>query len=109
MVVKRDVLAFSGEVLLYSGNTLKENDIKSFKSWGVVDVVIDDTEATEASLADIQQTPEIDPELMAEVQEQTRELFRFSNTDHPFVVELMRLNTLNKIKQRPGMEGLNVY
>ena len=47
MVVKRDVVAFSGEVLLYSGNTLKENDIKSVKSWGVVDVVIDDTEGEE--------------------------------------------------------------
>ena len=109
MVVKRDVVAFSGEVLLYSGNTLKENDIKSVKSWGVVDVVIDDTEAAETTHTGKPQVPDIDPELMKEMKELTRELFRFSNTDHPFVVELMRLNTLNKIKQRPGMEGLNVY
>lgn len=104
MVVTADIHNFSGQLLLKEGKSLKDKDIKTLKAWGVTEVEVEGKVPGSSS----RRQPNIPPQLLLEVQTETAELFRFSNTDHPIIIELMRLCTLNKLHKQPGMEEINV-
>ena len=106
MRLAQDVVNFSGQVLLYKGNPLQPKDIKNFKAWGILEIVVESSSLNSSNSLDSNQ---IDTKLLVEAQKETTDLFQHSNRSHPVISELMRLSTLNKLKQKPGMENVNVY
>ena len=106
MQLAQDVINFSGQVLLYKGNPLQPKDIKNFKAWGVLEVVVKGASLDSSKSLN---NNRIDTSLLVEAQNEISDLFRHSNLSHPVISELMRLSTLNKLKQKPGMENVNVY
>jgi len=106
MRLAQDVVNFSGQVLLYKGNPLQPKDIKNFKAWGVLEIAV---ESSSLSSSNSLNNNQIDANLLVEAQNEISSLFQHSNLSHPVIAELMRLSTLNKLKQKPGMENVNVY
>jgi hypothetical protein len=106
MRLAQDVVNFSGQVLLYKGNPLQPKDIKNFKAWGVLEIAVESSSLNSSNSLD---NNRIDTNLLVEAQNEISDLFRHSNLSHPVISELMRLSTLNKLKQKPGMENVNVY
>ncbi len=106
MRLAQDVVNFSGQVLLYKGNPLQPKDIKNFKAWGIVEIVV---ESSSLNSSNSLVNGRIDAKLLAEAQNEISSLFQHSNISHPVISELMRLSSLNKLKQKPGMENVNVY
>jgi hypothetical protein len=106
MRLAQDVVNFSGQVLLYKGNPLQPKDIKNFKAWGILEIVVKSSSLNSSNSLDNNQ---IDTKLLVEAQKETTDLFQHSNISHPVISELMRLSTLNKLRQKPGMENVNVY
>ena len=106
MRLGQDVINFSGQVLLYKGNPLQPKDIKNFKAWGILEVVVESASLNSSNSLEKNQ---IDAKLLMESQNEISNLFRHSNLSHPVISELMRLSTLNKLRQKPGMENVNVY
>jgi hypothetical protein len=106
MKLAQDVINFSGQVLLYKGNPLQPKDIKNFKAWGVMEIAVENSSLDHSSPLD---NNRIDTKLLVEAQSEISDLYRYSNLSHPVISELMRLSTLNKLKQKPGMENVNVY
>jgi hypothetical protein len=106
MTLGQDVVNFSGQVLLYKGNPIQPKDIKNFKAWGILEVAV---ESASVDPSDRFDNNRIDAKLLLEAQNEISNLFRYANLSHPVISELMRLSTLNKLKQKPGMENVNVY
>lgn len=106
MRLAQDVVNFSGQVLLYKGNPLQPKDIKNFKAWGVLEIAVESSSLNSSNSLD---NNRVDAKLLMEAQNEISNLFRHSNLSHSVVSELMRLSTLNKLKQKPGMEYVNVY
>jgi hypothetical protein len=106
MRLAQDVINFSGQVLLYKGNPLQPKDIKNFKAWGIIEIAV---ESSSLSFSKTLDNNQIDAKLLMEAQNETSNLFQHSNISHPVISELMRLSALNKLKQKPGMENVNVY
>jgi hypothetical protein len=106
MRLAQDVVNFSGQVLLYKGNPLQPKDIKNFKAWGITEIAV---ESSSLNASTSLNNNRIDTNLLVEAQNEISNLFRHSNLSHPVIAELMRLSTLNKLKQKPGMENVNVY
>jgi hypothetical protein len=106
MKLAQDVINFSGQVLLYKGNPLQPKDIKNFKAWGVLEVAVESSSLKSSNSLD---NNRVDAKILMEAQKEISNLFQHSNLSHPVISELMRLSTLNKLKQKPGMENVNVY
>ena len=106
MRLAQDVVNFSGQVLLYKGNPLQPKDIKNFKAWGIIEIAV---ESFPVNSSDSLNNNRVDTNLLVEAQNEISNLFKHSNLSHPVIAELMRLSTLNKLKQKPGMENVNVY
>ena len=106
MRLAQDVVNFSGQVLLYKGNPLQPKDIKNFKAWGIVEIAVENSSLTFSNSLNNNQ---VDAKLLMKAQSEISDLFQYSNLSHPVISELMRLSTLNKLKQKPGMENVNVY
>jgi hypothetical protein len=106
MRLAQDVVNFSGQVLLYKGNPLQPKDIKNFKAWGIIEIAV---ESSPVNSSDSLNNNRVDTNLLVEAQNEISNLFKHSNLSHPVIAELMRLSTLNKLKQKPGMENVNVY
>ena len=106
MKLGQDVVNFSGQVLLYKGSPIQPKDIKNFKAWGILEVAVESASVDPSEGLD---NFRIDAKLLVEAQNEISNLFRYANLSHPVISELMRLSTLNKLKQKPGMENVNVY
>ena len=106
MVLSRDVTNFSGVLLLKSGSLLKPKDIKNFKAWGISEIFVQESSAEDADQKD---EPNVDPKLLEAAQAESAVLFRHANSDHPIVMELERLCTLNKVHRKSVMEGSRDY
>jgi hypothetical protein len=106
MRLAQDVVNFSGQVLLYKGNPLQPKDIKNFKAWGIIEIAVESSPMRSSNSLN---NNRVDTNLLVEAQNEISNLFRHSNPSHPVIAELMRLSTLNKLKQKPGMENVNVY
>jgi hypothetical protein len=106
MRLAQDVVNFSGQVLLYKGNPLQPRDIKNFKAWGIIEIAVESSPMRSSNSLN---NNRVDTNLLVEAQNEISKLFRHSNLSHPVIAELMRLSTLNKLKQKPGMENVNVY
>ena len=97
MVLSRDVTNFSGVLLLKSGKSLKDKEIKNFKAWGITETFVQEHKE---GVSCQEEEPPIDPQLLQEAEAASAVLFRHSNTSHPIVMELKRLCTMKKVKQK---------
>lgn len=93
-VLSDDVADMSGRVLLRAGAEVTEKHLQIFRTWGVteVSVVGDEIEADDFVLADLS------PELLATIQQQTDSLFRFNNSKHEMIAEVVQYQTMKLAK-----------
>ena len=105
MVLATGIENHVGKKLLLEGTQLAEKHILNLKAWGITEANIqgevDEPEST-------QELENIDPEIIAKAEREAKALFCHSNQDHPAVAELMRLFCLDRLKNMPGMGGINV-
>ena len=81
-------------------------NIKNLQAWGITEIaVLDNYLKQDLSIKKIQ----IDPKLLEETQSEMEELFCRSNRDHPAIKEMLRLSILKRLKNKPGIEDVDVY
>ena len=100
MILQEEVKDRTGRVLLGAGKELTERHIRMFKMWGVIETEIQGIDQEEIAA---QESKAIDPMLLQEAEQQTRELFARAGVDHPAMKELARLITQRRL--RVMMEG----
>ncbi len=100
-----EVQNYSGRKLLPEGTFLTDKDIVNLKAWGVTEADVHVQEDGPDSTPGVLKT---DPKKLAQAKKEVEALFGFSNTDHPAVMELMRLSVLNRLKKMPGMGHIHV-
>jgi hypothetical protein len=93
MILAGDVKDRNGMLIASHGQRVSEKHLRTFKSWGVTEVDIEESvrEKTEAGLAKKEhvKVPEA-------VREDVDELFRYADKRHPAMVELMELCIVRK-------------
>jgi hypothetical protein len=72
MRLAQDVVNFSGQVLLYKGNPLQPKDIKNFKAWGIIEIIVESSSLNSSNSLD---NNRIDAKLLVEAQNQISSLF----------------------------------
>jgi len=105
MTLAKEVQNHSGRKLLSEGALLTDKHILSFKAWGIAEAAV---QAKDMELDSVGEEVNIDLKELAQAEKEVGALFSFSNQDHPAVVELMRLSSLNRLKKKPGMGHVNV-
>lgn len=89
-ILNSDVKDLSGRLLLKTGTAIDEKHLKIFRSWGIVEVDVDEDlpgdEQTDTSL-----WKGLDEEGQAMVEQESARHFVHADRDHPVFVELMTL------------------
>ncbi len=98
MVLESDLKDRNGHVLLGSNNTITEKHLKIFKMWGVTEANIQGVKKEDVTAKAVSH---LDPALLKEIEEKTRERFRHVNMQHPFNDELFRLLTIRFARRKP--------
>ncbi len=96
MVLAKDIKDRSGRVLLAGGSKINEKHLRVFRMWGVTEADIQGIEKDELT-ANI--AARLDPLLLEEMENKTRERFLDANMENPFNKELFRLVTIRSVKQ----------
>lgn len=95
MVLSDDVKDVNGRLLLAKGVTLQSKQIRMLKMWGVTEAnVVGDSDEEEVS------EPDLSPEQMKKIKEDTQYLFRHTDQDHPAIKELVRLSEMARSRQK---------
>jgi hypothetical protein len=94
MVLASDVRDRSGRMLLGAGAELTQKHLIIFRTWGVLEVDI----AGRGSDSAAQIPADVDPLELVAAEEALVPLFRYTNRNHPAVIELMRLAALRKVQ-----------
>jgi len=105
MILVKEIQNHSGRKLLPAGILITEKHILSLKAWGIAEAEV---QTTATGLHSTPEAEQIDPEKLAKVNIEIEGLFRFSNQEHPAVLELMRLSSLNRLKKMPGLSHVQV-
>lgn len=74
-VLASDVIGVNGQILLKSGNTITEKNIRAFKMWGILEVEIPGEEAS--------QTPQFSPEILEKADQHLQNRFHGADLSHP--------------------------
>ncbi len=96
MVLGKDAITLTGELVLPRGTALTEKHIVTLQAWGIPEVEIAEGETASPEDADHSQ---IDPEVLAQAKAFVRGLFAKSNPEHPAIQELMRLALKKRLQQ----------
>lgn len=103
MVLAKDLKDRSGLVLLGAGNEITEKHLRILKMWGITEA---DIEGVTREEAQPNTTSEIDTFLFQEAEIRLREQFYHTDLKHPFIQELFRLLTFQRVLDKSG-EGDN--
>jgi hypothetical protein len=95
MTLADDVKDKSGRILLSAGQTVTDNHLRIFKMWGIIEADVKEHDRDNGGKPAI----ETDPVLQREVQNQTDELFRHADTEHPAVKELYQLCLARNVRR----------
>jgi HD-like signal output (HDOD) protein len=87
MVVAEEVRDVNGRLLLGKGSSIQPSHIRIFKIWGITEVKVHG----EIGIKDDPQ-PQIQPELLEKIKDNTRYLFSHVDLDHPAIREIFRLS-----------------
>jgi HD-like signal output (HDOD) protein len=97
MVLADDLRDRSGRLLIGKGTHLTEKNIKVCKIWGVIEADIEGISQEEISS---QRMKQFDPETLEAVEQVVRKRFIHNDLNHPAIRELLRICTLDKVKQK---------
>ena len=89
MVLADEVRDLSGRLLLGKGKTIQPDHFRVFKIWGVTEVNISGNNGEKEKA-----TIDFDPEQYEKIIENTQQVFRHSDLDHPAINEIFRLSVL---------------
>ncbi|NNL74804.1 MAG: HDOD domain-containing protein [Desulfobacterales bacterium] len=98
-ILAEDVRDINGRLLLARGNKIGANHLRIFKIWGISEVFIAD-----GSGDGNKSKPEMDPELVEQVQEGVKILFYHMDMEHPAIKEIYKLSV--KFRCRHNLMGL---
>lgn len=99
MVLEADVEDRSGRLLLRAGAIVTADHLRTFRTWGIVEVCIvgsDEEDAISLPIA------EVDSERFNVVEAEVRPRFLHANLDHPAMQELLRLCILERVCHEPS-------
>ena len=96
MVLSGDVTSNNGNVLLKAGVELTDKHIKILKTWGVTHIEIEG----EDSSTPLHEIIAAHPEYLEEANDAAKTLFRNTNIEHPFFVELIELWSQHYVKNK---------
>lgn len=99
MILARDVVESSGELLAPAGEKIAERHLRIFKKWGIAEV---DVEGVTREEVFNQATEQLDTAALKEAEAVVRELFRHTDLTNPAISELMRICTLRRLQPRHG-------
>jgi hypothetical protein len=95
MILADDIKDRNGRVLLAGGSKISEKHLRVFRMWGVTEADIQGIEREELAANIVAQ---LDPSLLKEAENETRERFYHLKMDDPFIMELFRLLTLRIVR-----------
>ena len=101
-VLRADVLAAEGRLLLEAGTALTESHLRVLSMWGVAQVDVEgvsQADLAERALADLA------PADRAAVDRRVRALFRHNDPGDPIIGELIQLATMRLVRQARGETG----
>jgi hypothetical protein len=93
MILGADVRDRSGRLLLGAGTELSERHLIILRTWGVVEVEIAGADEGENDTLAVNA---IDPALWDAIEKEISPLFRYADTTHPAVKELMRMRIVRE-------------
>jgi hypothetical protein len=99
MVLTRDVVESSGELLAAAGERITERHLRIFKKWGIAEVEVEGVTREDAFQ---HATEQLDTAAFKEAEAAIRELFRHTDLTNPAIGELMRICTLRRLQHRQG-------
>jgi len=92
-ILADEVRDINGRLLLGRGNEIQANHIRIFKIWGVPEVTV-----VGAARHNDKLDPEMNPELLEQVKETIKILFRHVDLEHPAIKEIYKLAVQFKFK-----------
>jgi hypothetical protein len=95
MVLASDVYDRSGRLLLGEGAELNQKHLVIFRTWGVLEADIVGQGGSDAADA---VPSDVDPAQLEAARAALAPLFKYSNTDHPAIAELLKLAALRKVQ-----------
>ncbi|MGV7221998.1 MAG: hypothetical protein ACQ9MH_10760 [Nitrospinales bacterium] len=103
MILADPVESLTGQLLLNKGVVIKESHINSLKSWGITEVSVE----SPSSIRSSQKIISVDPEELAKAKFKIKMLFRHANPNHPAMMEMFRLATLNNLKRETARKNID--
>lgn len=102
MVLSEDVRDIKSRLLLAKGQKIQSKHIRIFKIWGITEVSVTGCQ-DEAKISE----PDIDPDKLERITEQTKYLFKHVDLSHPAIKELFRISILHRSRQEIN-DGENI-
>ncbi|GAG45160.1 unnamed protein product, partial [marine sediment metagenome] len=93
MVIDAEVRDINGRLLLKRDKEIQSAHIRIFKIWGITEVNIRGNNGSKGASAG-----PADPELIEKIKENTRDLFRHVDLEHPAIKEIFRISILFRSK-----------
>jgi HD-like signal output (HDOD) protein len=93
MVLDEEVRDINGRLLLKRDKEIQSAHIRIFKIWGITEVNIRGNNGSKGASAG-----PADPELIEKIKENTRDLFRHVDLEHPAIKEIFRISILFRSK-----------
>ena len=99
MVLAEDLKNLDGRFVLSKGTQLTQKHLRILQMWGVIEANIE-----RVSRKDVEENTiaQLDPAVIQDVEDLTRERFHHADLEHPLVRELYRLCCLRKARGRSG-------
>jgi hypothetical protein len=102
MVLRADVVAAEGRLLLEAGTGLTESHLRVLSMWGVAQVDVEGV--SRADLAE-RAVAELAPAARAAVDRRVQALFRHNDPKDPVIDELLQLATMRLVRRARGETG----
>ncbi len=87
MVLDEEVRDISGRLLLKKGKNIQSAHIRIFKIWGVTQVNIRGNNGSKNT-----SDGNLDPDKIAKIKDNTQNLFRHADLEHPALKEIFRIS-----------------
>lgn len=100
MVLSDDVLDINRKLLLTKGQAITSKHIRIFKIWGITEVNVFGKNEKKSGLE-----PRINPELVEKIENQTKQIFKNIDLEHPAAKEIFKLS----VSYRFNNGGPNIY
>ena len=85
-ILAEEVRDINGRLLLARGNEIGDNHIRIFKIWGVPEVTVEGP-----AQGNDKCDPELNPEMIEQVSETVKDLFKHTDQEHPLVKKIFNL------------------